>query len=140
MVGSSSHTLLFPLLLLFASLVAGWSIFTYRHIYIKNDLENNTNLLVHCHSIIDYIDVHTLKYEEEFKFKFQPNFVGNTNYIFSLKWDRESFLFDAYNSQRDGKRCKDCKWSIQKDQPCRFNFGTQKYDICDYSYRLYVAM
>ncbi|KAE9604490.1 putative plant self-incompatibility S1 [Lupinus albus] len=136
MVRSNSHTLFLSLLLL-TSLVAvseGWAEFTYRHVYVKNDLDNNTLLIAHCQSKQDDIGVKNLHYQEEFKFQFRPDFLGITLFFCGLTWDGTLHLFDVYDESRDGTECKDCKWSIQRNQPCRFNFDTQKYDLCDYKY------
>ncbi|KAE9593555.1 putative plant self-incompatibility S1 [Lupinus albus] len=135
-VGLSSHTLFFSLPLLVSLVVVsgGWSIFTYRHIYVKNDLGNNILLIAHCESGNRDIGVQNLNYQQEFKFQFQVDISGPTKYNCSLTWDDKLHRFDVYDSNRDGNQCKDCKWNIQKDRPCRFNFDTQKYDLCDYSY------
>ncbi|KAE9604488.1 putative plant self-incompatibility S1 [Lupinus albus] len=136
MVGSNSHTLFLSLLLL-ASLVAvseGLGIFTYRHVYVKNDLDNNTLLIAHCKSKNVDVGVQNLHYQEEFKFQFKPDFWGTTLYFCGLTWDGTLHWFDIYDQDRDNQACKDCKWSIQRSQPCRFNFKTEKYDLCDYKY------
>ncbi|KAF1892323.1 hypothetical protein Lal_00010788 [Lupinus albus] len=89
MVRSNSHTLFLSLLLL-TSLVAvseGWAEFTYRHVYVKNDLDNNTLLIAHCQSKQDDIGVKNLHYQEEFKFQFRPDFLGITLFFCGLTWD-----------------------------------------------------
>ncbi|KAE9604489.1 putative plant self-incompatibility S1 [Lupinus albus] len=136
MVGSNSYILFLSLLLL-VSLVAvseGWTFLNYRHVYVKNDLDNNTLLIAHCKSKQDDIGVQNLHYQEEFKFQFKPALWGSTLFFCSLTWDGTLHSFDVYDQDRDDSECKDCKWSIQRNQPCRFNFDTQKYDLCDYKY------
>ncbi|KAE9619444.1 putative plant self-incompatibility S1 [Lupinus albus] len=136
MVGSNSHTLLLSLLLLVSLVVVsgGWSDFDYRHVYVKNGLDNNTLLIAHCKSKQDDLGVKNLHYEEEFKFQFKPDLFGVTLFYCGFTWDGTLHWFDIYDDARDGELCKDCKWSIQRNQPCRFNLDTQKYDLCNKYY------
>ncbi|KAE9587755.1 putative plant self-incompatibility S1 [Lupinus albus] len=129
MAQSSTHIFLFSLLSI-ASFVAGsdgwWG--SYTHIYIKNGLDQSTPLTVHCKSKDDDLGVHVLKYDEEYKFQFEPSFTQNTLFFCGFTWDSNLHMFDIYDQDRD------CKWSITRDHPCRFNFKTQKYEFCSDNY------
>ncbi|KAE9598023.1 putative plant self-incompatibility S1 [Lupinus albus] len=86
MIGSRSHTLLFPLLLLVSLMGVSegdWN-FKYRHVYIKNGLGNDTLLIYHCKSQNDDLGLKTLNYEEEFKFQFHPSFFHKYNVSLQL--------------------------------------------------------
>ncbi|KAE9587760.1 hypothetical protein Lal_00022051 [Lupinus albus] len=133
MAQSSTHVFLFSLISI-ASFVAesdGWW-GQYTHIYIKNGLDKGTPLTVHCKSKDVDLGVQVLKYDEEFKFQFKPNFWPTTLYFCGFTWDSNLHWFDIYDQRRDERICKpDCKWSITRDHPCMFIPETQKYDSCD---------
>ncbi|KAE9593562.1 putative plant self-incompatibility S1 [Lupinus albus] len=139
MVTSNIYIFLF-LLLLHVSLIVvtkGEPIFSYTHVYIRNDLGNNILLTIHCKSKNDDLDVHYLKYQDEYKFQFKPNFLGNTLFFCGLTWDGILHWFNIYVESRD---CKDfnctrnCRWSIQKNYACMFNKKSHAYDHC-FDYR-----
>ncbi|CAL0327940.1 unnamed protein product [Lupinus luteus] len=138
MAQSSTHIFLLSLISI-ASLVAvsdGW-LDRYTHIYIliKNGLDAGTPLTIHCKSRDDDLGVHVIKYVEEFKFQFQYSILQNTLFFCVFTWDSKLYLFDIYVQNRDLNICSpDCKWSITRDHPCRFNFNTQKYTFCGYKY------
>ncbi|KAE9600927.1 putative plant self-incompatibility S1 [Lupinus albus] len=134
MVISSRHILFFSLLLLSPLMVVShiWTIFTYRHVYIRNDLGNGTLLTIQCKGQHKDLGVQKLNYKEEFKFQFRPGFWWNpTLYFCALTWDRILHLLVAFDEKRDAFFCKDLKWSVTKYQTCLFNCNTQKYDHCD---------
>ncbi|KAE9600919.1 putative plant self-incompatibility S1 [Lupinus albus] len=134
MVISSSHILFFSLLLLSPLMVVShfWTIFTYRHIYIRNDLENGTFLTIHCTGQHKDFGVQKLNYKEEFKFQFKINFwVDPTLYFCGLTWDRKLHILKAFDEHRDVTFCKDLKWSVTKYQTCLFNCDTQQYVKCE---------
>ncbi|CAL0302332.1 unnamed protein product [Lupinus luteus] len=137
MVISSRHILFSSLILLAPLLVMAveyqWPPLTYRHVYVKNNLDNHTILTLHCKDKDHDLGVQKLNYQEEFKFQFKPNFLGNRLYFCGLTWDGNLHWFVVYNDRRDLNFCKDLHWSINKDKPCLFNCDTQKYD-CDYNY------
>ncbi|KAE9600925.1 putative plant self-incompatibility S1 [Lupinus albus] len=137
MVISSSHILFLSLLLLSPLMVVShfWTVFTYRHIYIRNDLGNGTLLTIHCKDQHNDLGIQKLNYKEEFKFQFKPNLWVATFYFCGLTWDRKLHLLAAFDEKRDAHFCKDLKWSVTKYQTCLFNCDTQKYDSCDrYNY------
>ncbi|KAE9600920.1 putative plant self-incompatibility S1 [Lupinus albus] len=136
MVISSSRILFFSLLLLSPLMVVShfWPIFTYRHIYIRNDLGNGTLLKIHCKGQHKDLGIQKLNYKEEFKFQFTPNFWYLSLFFCSLTWDHKSHLLTAFDESRDAHFCKDLIWSVNKDQACSFNCDTQKYDHCDHNY------
>ncbi|KAE9598026.1 putative plant self-incompatibility S1 [Lupinus albus] len=139
MVGPRSHTLLFPLLLLVSLMgVSGgwwWDDFKYRHVYIKNGLDNGALLTFHCKSENkDDFGIKTLKSGEEFKFQFRPSFFTVTIFRCRFSWLEESHLFDIYDYSRDDLNCHDCYWSIMSDCPCRFDDDSHFYDICTFGY------
>ncbi|KAE9587768.1 putative plant self-incompatibility S1 [Lupinus albus] len=132
MAKSSTHIFLFSLISIaaFMAVSDGW-LGKYTHIYIKNGLDKGTPLTVHCKSKDDDLGVHVLKYDEEYKFQFEPNFFQNTLFFCGFTWDSKLHKFDIYNQGVHENMCKpDCKWSITRDHPCMFNFETKKYDIC----------
>ncbi|CAL0327958.1 unnamed protein product [Lupinus luteus] len=135
---AKSNTLIFLLsLILIASLVVvsdGWWD-QYTHIYIKNGLDAGTPLTIHCKSKNDDLGVHVLKYGEEFKFQFEFSIWQNTLFFCGFTWDSKLHWFDIYDQDRDGTIClPDCKWSMTRDHPCRFNYNNEKYEFCSYDY------
>ncbi|KAE9591136.1 putative plant self-incompatibility S1 [Lupinus albus] len=131
MVGLSSHTLFFSLLLLIAILVA---ISEGRSVYVRNDLGNGIVLNIHCKSDDKDIGVQTLNYQREFNFPIKAKICKTTIYSCTMTWNGRLHVLDAFNSKRDGKLGGDIKWSIQNNRPCLFNSSTKKYDLCNYSY------
>ncbi|CAL0330941.1 unnamed protein product [Lupinus luteus] len=132
MVIASRHILFFSLLLLAPLVVVShvWPISTYRHVYIRNDLGNDTLLTVHCKDKNNDLGVQKLKYTEEFKFQFKPNVLGETLYFCGLTWDGKLNWLVAFEQNRDIYFCKDLKWSILKNVACLFNCDTQNDDTC----------
>ncbi|KAE9587765.1 putative plant self-incompatibility S1 [Lupinus albus] len=136
MAQSSKYIFLFSLISIafFVAVSDGWW-GSYTHIYIKNGLDKGTPLTVHCKSKDDDLGVHVLKYDEEYKFQFEPSFLQNTLFFCGFTWDSKLHWFDIYDQDRDVTECRpDCKWSITRDHPCMFNFKSQKYELCDYKY------
>ncbi|CAL0311308.1 unnamed protein product [Lupinus luteus] len=136
MVGSRTHTLLFPLLLLASLMVVSegtWDL-KYRHVYIKNGLDNHTILRFRCKSADDDLGTQNLKYDEEFKFQFRPSIFTNTVFHCSFTWDGKYRTFPIYDFKRDENSCHDCYWSIKQNFPCRFDNKTQGYDFCAFDY------
>ncbi|KAF1891918.1 hypothetical protein Lal_00036265, partial [Lupinus albus] len=104
-----------------------WGWFTYRHIYIKNDLEGNKVLKLHCKDKNNDLGVYELNYKDEFKFQFQSAF-RPTLYFCGLTWDDKLHWFVVFDENRDHHFCLDLHWSIRKDQPCVFNCDHNLYD------------
>ncbi|KAE9600923.1 putative plant self-incompatibility S1 [Lupinus albus] len=134
MVISSSHILFFSLLLLSPLMVVShfWTIFTYRHVYIRNDLGNGTLLTIQCKGQHKDLGVQKLNYKEEFKFQLRPNIWVPTLYFCALTWDHKLHLLIAFDENRDVIFCKDLKWSVTKYDTCLFNCDTQKYVQCNH--------
>ncbi|KAE9600918.1 putative plant self-incompatibility S1 [Lupinus albus] len=134
MVISSTHILFFSLLLLSPLMVVSrfWTIFTYRHVYIRNDLGNGTLLTIHCKDQHKDLGVQKLNYEEEFKFQFKSNLKAFIFYFCALTWDHKLSMLVVFDENRDAHFCKDLKWSVTKYQTCLFNCDTQKYDRCNH--------
>ncbi|CAL0301673.1 unnamed protein product [Lupinus luteus] len=131
MVGSSSHTLLFSLFLIVASLVA---LSEGRNVYIRNDLGNGIPLNIQCKSDDKNLGDHKLNYQQEINLPIKVKFCKTTTLTCTMTWNGQLHVLDVFNSKRDGKLGKDLKWSIQNNRPCLFNSSTKKYDLCNYSY------
>ncbi|CAL0311309.1 unnamed protein product [Lupinus luteus] len=109
-------------------------LFGYRHVYIRNGLDNGTILTFHCKSKDDDLGIHTLNNDEEFKFQFRRNLFSNTVFCCNFTWNGISHRFDIYNYKRDEIYCHDCYWSIKPQRPCGIRQKTRTYDICRYDY------
>ncbi|CAL0301672.1 unnamed protein product [Lupinus luteus] len=131
MVGSSRHTLLFSLFLIVASLV---TLSEGRSVYVRNDLGNGILFRIQCRSDDKNLGAHTLNYKREINLPITAKNFKTPTLSCMMTWNGQLHVLDVFNSERDGKQGKDLKWSIQNNRPCLFNYNTNKYDLCNYSY------
>ncbi|CAL0306232.1 unnamed protein product [Lupinus luteus] len=131
MVGSSIHTLrFFSLSLLVVSLV---TLSDGRSVNIKNYLRNDL-LSILCRSEDKHLGMKVLNYERELTLPIEAKISKTSTFTCNMEWNGRIHKLDVFNSERDGKVGKDLKWSIQNDRPCLWNYSTNKYDLCKYSY------
>ncbi|KAK7374275.1 hypothetical protein VNO80_07703 [Phaseolus coccineus] len=117
--------------LLLSMLTLGWA---HTDVYITNNLEGLEDLNLHCKSKDDDLGQHVLHNNQDFHISFNTNYFFGTLFFCSFQWGNSPlFHFDVYDQSRDFYICDDCKWSIRKDGPCRFEL--QK-DL-SYSYKCY---
>ncbi|KAE9593554.1 putative plant self-incompatibility S1 [Lupinus albus] len=96
-----------------------------RHVHIRNNLGDGINLQVHCKSGDDDLGIHNVTYDEEYQFQFRENIFGTTLFFCGLVWNGKLHYIDAYDHDRDNKRCgPNCFWAIDTNQACLFNFHT----------------
>ncbi|KAE9587756.1 putative plant self-incompatibility S1 [Lupinus albus] len=110
MAQSSTHVFLLSLISIasFVAVSEGY-LGKYTHIYIKNGLDKGTPLTVHCKSKDDDLGVHVLKYDEEYKFQFEPSFNQNILFFCGFTWDSNLHRFDIYDQNKDVTICRpDC--------------------------------
>ncbi|KAF1864389.1 hypothetical protein Lal_00022047 [Lupinus albus] len=102
MAQSSTHVFLLSLISIasFVAVSEGY-LGKYTHIYIKNGLDKGTPLTVHCKSKDDDLGVHVLKYDEEYKFQFEPSFNQNILFFCGFTWDSNLHRFDIYDQNKD---------------------------------------
>lgn len=89
------------------------------HVYIKNSLDGNQDLTLHCKSADSDLGVHLLHPGAGFGFNFGISFVGHTQYYCSFQWPGGFHYFDIYIASRDHGVCETCNWYIKQTGPCR---------------------
>lgn len=91
---------------------------------ISNGLPDNSNLLaVHCRSKDDDLGNHTLRVNQNFSWRFVPNFIPNTLFFCHFWWGQKSKVFDVYNQKKMGCECEHngptysntCFWQARAD-------------------------
>ncbi|KAK7374270.1 hypothetical protein VNO80_07698 [Phaseolus coccineus] len=106
-------------ILFLSMLTLTWA--SHTNVYITNSLEGREDLHIHCKSKDDDLGPHVLRINQTFKFGFGTNFFYGTLFFCSFQWGNGHLLhFDVYDQNRDYYKCYECKWSIKKDGPCRF--------------------
>ncbi|KAK9042367.1 hypothetical protein V6N11_017442 [Hibiscus sabdariffa] len=73
-------------------------------VVIKNNVQPETYLTVHCKSEDDDLKAHVLPYNGYFKFDFIPSAFKRTLFYCRMEWNGKSHWFDA--SQKVTKACK----------------------------------
>lgn len=107
------------------------SIFPQVHVTVRNQLDNNQNLALHCKSKNDDLGRHVVPYGGTYGFHFTPNILGSTLFYWSMQWKRASNHFDIYNWKRDDSLCEEqCSWIVKNEGPCMQNTTTGVFDIC----------
>ncbi|KAM7521807.1 hypothetical protein LguiA_011709 [Lonicera macranthoides] len=69
---------------------------------------------VHCKSKDDDLGLHTMSYNQSFKWHFRPNFWLTKLFYYSVTTKNDAnFHFDAYVYTRDRRGCGfDCRWLV----------------------------
>ncbi|KAG4202105.1 hypothetical protein ERO13_A05G319342v2 [Gossypium hirsutum] len=91
------------------------------HVLIYNDLQNGTDLTIHCKSKNDDLSVHLLTYRNDYEFKFRPSILLDTWFYCSMQWNRTMHWFGIYTSKRDTlmlHTCTFCLWNVRPEGTC----------------------
>jgi len=105
--------------LLLSMLTLAWA--SHTNVYITNNLDGGEDLNIHCKSKDDDLGQHVLHINQDFKISFGNKLFFGTLFFCSFQWENGPLLhFDVYDQNRDYYKCYECKWSIKKDGPCRF--------------------
>ncbi|XLS56071.1 hypothetical protein HN51_005826 [Arachis hypogaea] len=90
-------------------------------VIIKNTIEGNLNLTIHCKSKDDDLGPVVLSPNQSYQFTFNPNFFRTTLFFCTFRWTGSCHWFDIYIQTRDLPLCEDipCSWIIKKNGPCR---------------------
>ncbi|MCL7022688.1 hypothetical protein MKW94_008483 [Papaver nudicaule] len=94
-----------------------------KTVAVYNDIDPNIALNIHCWSSEDDLGVHTLYYQQNFRWRFRVNFWRSTKFVCDSSWSdhagngNHTVKFTAYKARRDWmKHCVDnCVWSIRLD-------------------------
>ncbi|GMI80356.1 hypothetical protein HRI_001704900 [Hibiscus trionum] len=97
------------------------------HIIVYNDLGPRKTLTIHCKSKNNSLGIRHVAYGHYYQFKFRPNFLRNTLFYCSMKWDRRVHRFDIYVQARDRAVCETCVWKVRPDGPCLFAYNRVCY-------------
>ncbi|GKV50352.1 hypothetical protein SLEP1_g57060 [Rubroshorea leprosula] len=100
------------------------------HVQISNDIGHGIELIVHCKSGDDDLGEQKLQYQGTWGFRFRPNIWGTTLFFCSFKWQDQFLYFNVFDWNRDFKDYFEFLYSIVPTNPCKYNVGTNKYDIC----------
>ncbi|KAL4352736.1 hypothetical protein GQ457_06G016700 [Hibiscus cannabinus] len=89
-------------------------------VVIKNNVQPETALTVHCKSEDDDLKAHVLPYNGYFKFDFIPSAFKRTLFYCRMEWNGKSHWFDVYDGERDSGAFFDnfVAWSIMASGPC----------------------
>ncbi|QHO06544.1 hypothetical protein HN873_047334 [Arachis hypogaea] len=93
-------------------------------VYVKNAVEGNLKLTIHCKSKDEDLGAVTLNPNQSYRFVVFPKFFGGTLYFCTFRWPGSCHWFDIYVESRDLKICYDdhptaCNWIIKKAGPCQ---------------------
>ena len=91
------------------------------HVKVRNGLDGNLDLTLHCKSKDDDLGEKLLRYEQTFEFSFRPwtRLLATTLFYCSFRWQGACHWFDIYRKDRDKNICKDCDWTVTQAGPCR---------------------
>ncbi|XP_059631275.1 S-protein homolog 5-like [Cornus florida] len=109
-----------------ASIVSGKT--TVR---ITNVLGFGTNLTIHCKSKNDDLGTHVIPSKAYYEWSFEPNFMLTTLYYCNMKWMNNDEFVDAYDANRDEKRCYGtCYVDVTRPQICIYGAEANDNTIC----------
>lgn len=88
------------------------------YVEVMNRLENGRRMNIHCRSREDDLGYHVLEGGGATDWSFNVNLLGTTLFYCDVQWgDSVWFHFDAFDANRDSRRCKTvCRWMISDDQ------------------------
>jgi hypothetical protein len=82
---------------------------------VKNSLEDNLDLTIHCKSQIQDLGAHLLHHGDNFSWDFGALLVNL--YYCSFQWNGALHYYDMFLASRD--TCNPCNWYITKSGPCK---------------------
>ncbi|KAI4378983.1 hypothetical protein MLD38_016394 [Melastoma candidum] len=84
---------------------------------VRNSLGNNKKMTLHCRSKDDDLGTREMSPGETYSWSFRPNFWHTTLFYCTVSQGSiQGYTFNAYDHQRDYKRCEDkCFWDIFDD-------------------------
>ncbi|QHO39401.1 uncharacterized protein DS421_4g128830 [Arachis hypogaea] len=90
-------------------------------VVVKNTVEGNLNLTIHCKSKDDDLGPVILSPNQSYRFTFTPNILFRITLFFcTFRWTGSCHRFDIYKQERDDRLCDNpCGWIIKKGGPCR---------------------
>ncbi|CAN1145019.1 S-protein homolog 5 [Linum perenne] len=97
---------------------SGWNPFPKKKVTVHNKLTSHDWLQFHCKSKNDDLGTHTLKNNYRYRFSFNNNPWGTTQFYCSFQWGEGVHWFDIYIEGRDSGRCIECNWDIMESGPC----------------------
>lgn len=81
-------------------------------------------LIVDCKSKGHDLGPQNVPFNQNYQFKFQPNFWGTTRYSCTFQWGKQFKQFDIFYAPRDQGTCHyKCNWAIKPNGPCRIGDG-----------------
>ncbi|EXB54797.1 hypothetical protein L484_019929 [Morus notabilis] len=83
---------------------------------IYNNLEDGTQLSVHCKSKDDDLGPHNLANSQSYDWKFRVNYMGTTLFFCGLTSLEATGTFTIFDAERDEARCQtNCNWRVKRD-------------------------
>ncbi|KAF4355342.1 hypothetical protein F8388_026612 [Cannabis sativa] len=98
---------------------------------IRNNLEGNVELKVHCKSKDDDLGIRVLNFNETFTFTFLRNFWQTTLFFCGFRWENEFHWFDVFTP--DTPTCvypTPCLWFVIASGPCKIEYGSGPLFSC----------
>lgn len=86
-------------------------------VVIFNNLGGD-DLTIHCKSKNDDLGTHVIYNNQNYEWKFRPNFWGTTLFFCHFSWVGGAGTYDIYKATRDhnGNRCRhECDWFVTKN-------------------------
>lgn len=105
------------LLLLLALTLFKIQMATAFHVYVINNLGDDTNLTTHCRSTETDLGTRVLEFGAAFDWEFEITIGHVAEYWCDMSWARSHGDFQVFYEPRDALRCGDqkCYWRIDRD-------------------------
>lgn len=123
---SSRFHVIFVLLILASALCISRVSSQKVHVSILNRLGEGKSINIHCQSKDNDLGPQTVADGGQYGWDFSVNFSGTTLFYCNTGWESvNSFLFSAYDYQRDKGRCSsNCSWIMAEEGVYGLNDGT----------------
>ncbi|KAM6544730.1 hypothetical protein CsatB_025466 [Cannabis sativa] len=98
---------------------------------IRNNLEENVQLKVHCKSKDDDLGIRILNFNESFSFTFLRNIFQTTLFFCGFRWENEFHWFDVFTP--DTPTCvypTPCLWFVIDSGPCKIEYDSGALYSC----------
>lgn len=107
-------------------------------VVIRNEMDTNTSVAVHCKSKNDDLGIQTLQIGQSFRFKFRVNLFRTTLFFCNFQWESNGVIvtkwFDIYDAKNKDKRaCVTCEWMIHERSVCRYRPPPQEFSCYHYN-------
>lgn len=117
-------------LLLALAIFASPEVLAKYHVYIINNLGDDTTLTIHCRSKDDDLGTHSLPFEADFHWSFHINIGRTTLFYCDMNWDYIKGHFDVFVAKRDTVRCgTKCVWRVDRDGLYLYIAKDEEYEL-----------